>query len=205
MAQSSRVSMDETFVFLRKGSKRRPSQIAENTVDKEDVLCSIPKPSYKFLLILSIIQFLIIIAGLIAFGPLGHITCKSIVSEESKTIDGANSAEKITYAQNVFTNGPTWLTNLETKEDKTTSHVEKMMSTISKAQTSKDETNIITSKPSSSFRSTISQQNPNQPEKKNLNRSALGKGEPLTFKGKFNFVRYRYRLNIILGNIYFES
>ena len=185
MAQSSRVSMDETFVFLRKGSKRRPSQIADHTVDKEDVLCSIPKPSYKFLLIMSIIQFFIIVAGLIAFGPLGHITCKSFVSEENKSISGVNSASKITYGENVYTNVPTWLTNLATKEDKTTSDVKEMMSTISKIQISKDETSIITSKATSPFRSTIAQQSPNQPENKNLNRSALGKGEPITFKGKY--------------------
>ena len=86
MAQSSRVSMDETFVFLRKGSKRRPSQIADHTVDQEDVLCSIPKPSYKFLLILSIIQFIIIIAGVIAFGALGHLTCKAFVSTECEKV-----------------------------------------------------------------------------------------------------------------------
>ena len=84
MDESSRVSMDETFVFLRKGSKRRPSHIATNTVDREDVLCSIPKPSYNFLLILSLIQLLIIIAGCLAFGIFGHLTCRHIVSTETE-------------------------------------------------------------------------------------------------------------------------
>ena len=92
MDESSRVSMDETFVFLRKGSKRRPSHIATNTVDREDILCSIPKPSYRFLLILSLIQLLIIIAGSIAFGIFGHLTCRHIVSTETEKCATASSS-----------------------------------------------------------------------------------------------------------------
>ena len=92
MDESSRVSMDETFVFLRKGSKRRPSHIATNTVDREDILCSIPKPSYRFLLILSLVQLLIIIAGSIAFGILGHLTCRHFVSTETEKCETTRSS-----------------------------------------------------------------------------------------------------------------
>ena len=100
MDESSRVSMDETFVFLRKGSKRRPSQIATNTVDREDILCSIPKPSYRFLLILSMIQFLIIIAGSIAFGILGHLTCRHFVSTETEKCATTSSSVMIDLPAN---------------------------------------------------------------------------------------------------------
>ena len=95
MDESSRVSMDETFVFLRKGSKRRPSHIATNTVDREDILCSIPKPSYRFLLILSLIQLLIIIAGIIAFGIFGHLTCRHFVSTETEKCAATSSSSVI--------------------------------------------------------------------------------------------------------------
>ena len=92
MDESSRVSMDETFVFLRKGSKRRPSHIATNTVDREDILYSIPKPPYRFLLILSLIQLLIIIAGSVALGLFGHLTCRHIVSTETEKCTATSSS-----------------------------------------------------------------------------------------------------------------
>ena len=98
MDESSRVSMDETFVFLRKGSKRRPSHIATNTVDREDILCSIPKPSYRFLLILSLIQLLIIIAGSVALGLFGHLTCRHIVSTETEKCAATSSSSLMSEA-----------------------------------------------------------------------------------------------------------
>ena len=73
---ANRVSMDETFVFLRKGSERRGSK---GTIDPEDVLCTLPKPTFNCLFITPIIQSFIIIAGCIAFGPLGYQTCSLIV------------------------------------------------------------------------------------------------------------------------------
>lgn len=73
MALKSQVSMDESFVFMKRGSlrERRGSQ----PIDPDQVLCHIPKPSYDCLLALTLIQFLIIVAGLMAFGPLGGKTC----------------------------------------------------------------------------------------------------------------------------------
>ena len=73
MALQSQVSMDESFVFMKRGSlrERRGSQ----PIDPDQVLCHIPKPSYDCLLALTLIQFLIIVAGLMAFGPLGGKTC----------------------------------------------------------------------------------------------------------------------------------
>ena len=98
MDESSRVSMDETFVFLRKGSKRRPSQIATNTVDREDILYSIPKPPYRFLLILSLIQLLIIIAGSVALGLFGHLTCRHIVLTETEKCAATSSSSVMSEA-----------------------------------------------------------------------------------------------------------
>ena len=65
--------MDESFVFMKRGSlrERRGSQ----PIDPDQVLCHIPKPSYDCLLALTLIQFLVIVAGLMAFGPLGGKTC----------------------------------------------------------------------------------------------------------------------------------
>ena len=73
MALKSQVSMDESFVFMKRGSlrERRGSQ----PIDPDQVLCHIPKPSHDCLLALTLIQFLIIVAGLMAFGPLGGKTC----------------------------------------------------------------------------------------------------------------------------------
>ena len=75
-----RISMDETFVFLRKGSERRGSK---GTIDPEDVLCTLPKPTFNCLFVTTVIQsiiiIIIIISGCIAFGPLGYQTCSLIV------------------------------------------------------------------------------------------------------------------------------
>ena len=124
--------MDETFVFLRKGSKRRPSQVATNTVDREDVLCAIPKPSYNFLLILSIIQFLIIIAGCIAFGALGHLTCKHLVSTECDENNGNHFKNK-----NSVTKGPNDLTNSYSQDHDTTIKFIERLNTASKTKATK--------------------------------------------------------------------
>ena len=121
MAESSRVSMDETFVFLRKGSKRRPSHIATNTVDREDILCAIPKPSYRFLLILSIVQFLIIISGSIAFGIFGHLTCKHFVSAESENIVATKGSQNCLHETNSV--------RKEQKSPSTVSQVESIQAT----------------------------------------------------------------------------
>ena len=116
MDESSRVSMDETFVFLRKGSKRRPSQIATNTVDREDILCSIPKPSYRFLLILSLVQLLIIIAGSIAFGILGHLTCRHFVSTETEKCETTSSSSvMINNPANNSVDGRSWSSSSDSK------------------------------------------------------------------------------------------
>ena len=96
---ANRVSMDETFVFLRKGSERRGSK---GVIDPEDVLCTFPKPTYNCLFITTIIQLFIIIAACIAFGPLGYKTCSLMVSCDctdtdkiSNTITRSGSNEAI--------------------------------------------------------------------------------------------------------------
>ena len=76
----SQVSMDESFVFMKRGSERRGSQ----PLNPDEVLCHVPKPSYDCLLALSIIQFLIIVALLMAFGPLGGKTCEFLGHGDTK-------------------------------------------------------------------------------------------------------------------------
>ena len=182
MAQSSRVSMDETFVFLRKGSKRRPSQIADHTVDQEDVLCSIPKPSYKFLLILSIIQLIIIIAGVIAFGALGHLTCQAFVSTECEKVATTSSAKKATYGKNIFTTDINSRTSANNLEGSSTALIQEMITTMSKIQSSNDQTLITNPQASSSLSSTTVQQNRNQPE--NMKRSFPSNLDSFNIKGR---------------------
>ena len=129
MDESSRVSMDETFVFLRKGSKRRPSHIATNTVDREDILCSIPKPSYRFLLILSLIQLLIIIAGIIAFGIFGHLTCRHIVSTETEKC-AATSSSSVMFDAPTYNSTPSKAQNKIRISDTSSSTDSKTMDTL---------------------------------------------------------------------------
>ena len=103
MALKSQVSMDESFVFMKRGSlrERRGSQ----PIDPDQVLCHIPKPSYDCLLALTLIQFLIIVAGLMAFGPLGGKTCGLLghTATDERTplniVRTAQSIKKITGKQ----------------------------------------------------------------------------------------------------------
>ena len=116
----NRISMDETFVFLRKGSERRGSR---GTVDPEDVLCTLPKPTYNCLFITTIIQLIIIIAGCITFGPLGYKTCSLIVScdctdvDKISTINTRSSKELIdtTSESNKWIQRSKETTNLESR------------------------------------------------------------------------------------------
>ena len=111
--------MDETFVFLRKGSKRRPSQIATNTVDREDILCSIPKPSYRFLLISSDKttlynkQILLIVKTRIEIKGQSHCV-RDICSQIRRKFDGRNynvshPIVHLGLEVKILANSPGWL------------------------------------------------------------------------------------------------
>ena len=95
----NRISMDETFVFLRKGSERRGSK---GVIDPEDVLCTLPKPTFNCLFVTTIIQFIIIIAGCITFGPLGYQTCSLIVP--CHCTEAANTSVRSTDTSKDFSN-----------------------------------------------------------------------------------------------------
>ena len=175
MAENSRISMDETFVFLRKGSKRRPSQVATNTVDREDVLCAIPKPSYNFLFILSIIQFIIIIAGCIAFGALGHLTCQHFVSEKCEEITANENKGNHLKNENTVTEAPDNHMNSNYQNDATAIGLENL-STISKTKTTNGDSQGSSSS-ASEIRSTDTLSK----------RSFLGNSKTLQLKGESTF------------------
>jgi hypothetical protein len=93
----------KTLVLLRNGSIRRSVRRSDTsgvgliregnkgTINPDDVLCVITKPSYKCLFIATIIQFFIIIAGGIAFG----IYYTDILKDVSEPNSDSNEFKKL--------------------------------------------------------------------------------------------------------------
>ena len=82
--------MDESFVFLKRSASlhsRRGSQ----PINPDEILCHLPKPGYNCLLVTTIIQFIIIIVGCIAFGPLGSKICGLMVDNQSSNLSITNN------------------------------------------------------------------------------------------------------------------
>ena len=101
----------KTLVLLRNGSIRRSVRRSDtsgigliregnkSTINPDDVLCVISKPSYKCLFIATIIQFFIILAGGIAFGIYYTDILKDASDTNSENIECKNNFEGRTNSE----------------------------------------------------------------------------------------------------------
>ena len=101
----------KTLVLLRNGSihgsVRRSDMSDRNpiregnkgTFNPDDVLCVIPKPSYKCIFVATIIQFFVIIAGCVAFGIYYTNISKDVTCTISENIELKNNIERSTNSE----------------------------------------------------------------------------------------------------------